>query len=87
MAPVMPVSSVMRSGKGRLGFTSCEYSPASSPFSTRTAPISMIASFAGERPVGFHVHHHKGGAVEVPVVRALDRAARYPRSNTPRNRE
>ena len=51
MALVMPVISTTRSGTGRPGSISSENSATSTPFSMRTAPISMISSVRVFRPV------------------------------------
>ena len=44
MPGVMPVISTIFSGSGRPGLMSSENSATSTPFSKRTAPISMISS-------------------------------------------
>ena len=51
MAVEMPVISVTRSGTGQPGSISSENSATSTPFSMRTAPISMIWSAWVLRPV------------------------------------
>ena len=47
----IPVSCLMKSEMDRSGFTSFENSSTISPFSTLTAPISMISFRSGSRPV------------------------------------
>ena len=51
IADVIPVISTILSGSGRQGSISSENESTSTPFSNRTAPISMISSVNVFRPV------------------------------------